>query len=534
MVCPNDIAEETPRSSVGDVRDAPVLLRASGIGKSFGGQTVLDGIDLNLRRGEVVLLRGENGSGKTTLLNILTGNLEPDDGTIHYSIDDTPRSYRFPRRWWQDLNPWDHFRPEFVAKEGLGRTWQDIRLFGSLNLRDNISVAEPGHPGENPVLALCAPGTARRRESEIDAAADKILHGFGLGGREESSADMVSLGQSKRVAIARAVAAGAKVLFLDEPLAGLDRPGIDSVLAILKKLVKDEHLTLVIIEHVFNQPHLKGLITTDWLLERGKLQRSEVREKRSELEDHHPSPVTRHSSQTTRPAWFPLLAGNDAKIIDEPLPRGAVLTRIRRPDRWKGVANPVLEIKGLIVKRGRRTVIGLDDDRNETGLNLTLYEGEIAILQAPNGWGKSTLFDAICGQAPTAGGSVVLNDQSFESMPSWNRVRLGLFPGPSAATLFPSLTVGEAAKLSPHFELNADSPLPFLNRTISSLSGGEKQKTLLTLNLPKSKKLGLTMLDEPFAMLDDQAIQQMTHNIIGLHVCRPIMLFTPISQITTR
>jgi len=133
---------ENPESGILNQESTPVLLRASGLRKAFGGQVVLDGVDLELRQGEVVLLRGENGSGKTTLLNILTGNLEPDAGEIHYSADDSPRSYSFPRRWWQDLNPWDHFRPEFVAMEGMGRTWQDVRLFHSLSLRDNIAVAQ--------------------------------------------------------------------------------------------------------------------------------------------------------------------------------------------------------------------------------------------------------------------------------------------------------------------------------------------------------------------------------------------------------
>ena len=143
------------------------ILEARGITKRFGGQTVLRDVDLVLSRGEVVLLRGENGSGKTTLLNILTGNLEPDAGSIKYLADDSPRTYTFPRRWWQELNPWDHFRPEFVAKEGIGRTWQDVRLFGDLSLRDNIAVAEPGQPGENPLMALIAPGYVRKSERRI-------------------------------------------------------------------------------------------------------------------------------------------------------------------------------------------------------------------------------------------------------------------------------------------------------------------------------------------------------------------------------
>lgn len=129
--------EISARSTVG----SRVVLRAQGLRKAFGGQRVLDDLDLILHEGEVVLLRGENGSGKTTLLNILTGNLEPDTGTIEYLADSTPRSYSFPRRWWQELNPFDHFTPEFVAREGIGRTWQDVRLFGSQSLRDNFGLA---------------------------------------------------------------------------------------------------------------------------------------------------------------------------------------------------------------------------------------------------------------------------------------------------------------------------------------------------------------------------------------------------------
>src|ERR1051325_538880 len=116
----------------------PVQLRASRLQKAFGGQVILDSVDLDLKQGEVVLLRGENGSGKTTLLNILTGNLEPDSGSVQFLADSTPRDYSFPRAWWQKLNPFDHFTPESVAQEGIGRTWQDVRLFGAQSLHDNL------------------------------------------------------------------------------------------------------------------------------------------------------------------------------------------------------------------------------------------------------------------------------------------------------------------------------------------------------------------------------------------------------------
>ena len=137
----------------------------------------------------------------------------------------TPRAYRFPRGRWQDINPFDHFTPESVAREGVSRTWQDVRLFNAQFLRDNITVAEQGHPGENPILALFAPRLSSRREEKINRNANAMLARLGLAGREDSSADRISLGQSKRVAIARSVSAGARILFLDEPLAGLGSAG---------------------------------------------------------------------------------------------------------------------------------------------------------------------------------------------------------------------------------------------------------------------------------------------------------------------
>lgn len=147
----------TSQTSAQVLLSGSCVLETTGVKKSFGGQVILESVNLKLQRGEVVLLRGENGSGKTTLLNILTGNLKPDAGTVQYLADGTHRAYRFPRRWWQELNPFDYFTPEFVAHKGMGRTWQDVRLFSSQSLRDNIAVAEPSQPGENPILALLSP-----------------------------------------------------------------------------------------------------------------------------------------------------------------------------------------------------------------------------------------------------------------------------------------------------------------------------------------------------------------------------------------
>ena len=111
------------------LEDRRVILKASGICKSFEGQIVLSDLSFELHEGEIVLLRGENGSGKTTLLNILTGNIEADKGHIQYNTNNKPFKFNFPINLWKKLNALNNFSPEFVANKGITRTWQDIRLF---------------------------------------------------------------------------------------------------------------------------------------------------------------------------------------------------------------------------------------------------------------------------------------------------------------------------------------------------------------------------------------------------------------------
>lgn len=491
--------ESCPGAAVTQREGRRVLLRARDLRKAFGGQIVLDGVSLDLHEGEVVLLRGDNGSGKTTLLNILTGNLEPDSGSIWLNADGTEENFHFPFRWWHELNPFNHFTPEKVASEAVGRTWQDIRLFGSQTLRNNIAVAKPGHPGENPILALFASGRAARRENEIIAEADAMLARFGLAGREESSADKVSLGQSKRIAIVRAVAAGARILFLDEPLAGLDMQGIRDVLALLESIARDHAVTIIIIEHVFNHSQLRGFVTTDWLLEAGNIL---TNHRRSEGLVTNPADY----SEGSIPAWLNRMVKFAHDVTETPLPRGASLLRIRPAGQPQGSCEPLLEVSDLIVRRGSRTIIGLDAESDCTGLNLTVYKGELTILQAPNGWGKSTLLEALAGLIRASAGRVAFDGIDVSSAPAWRRRHAGIQLIPATGSSMPSLNVNEYAALA-GIARPPDSLRQFGPQKVGALSGG--QSRLLAIATAASTELPvLRLFDEPFSMLDAVAIDQ--------------------------
>jgi ABC-type branched-subunit amino acid transport system ATPase component len=480
----------------GDANDAdPWVLRATGVQKSFDGNTVLRNVSLELRRGEVVVLRGDNGSGKTTLLNILTGSLEPDQGLIRLCANGTSECFRFPRKWWHDINPLDHFTPERMAAEAVGRTWQDVRLFGGQDLVENVALATPHQIGENPATVLLNYKRVVSCDHKNRQAARSLLERLELGTRSASSPAAISLGQSKRVAIARAIQAGARILFLDEPLAGLDEPGIGQVVALLQDLVATGELTLVIVEHVFHIPRILSFATRVWTLSHG------------EVLSETPECVSRELMEGARDEdtleWLNRTAGPNGTVRTVALPGGASLSIVSTPKEEDTI--PILDIAGVEVRRGDRVVIGSGTKDSDGGLSLSLRAGELAVLHAPNGWGKTTLLETIAGLLTPSSGQIKFDGRCLASANIWERSRLGVRLVRAQDQLFPNLTVAENLTLSR--AVQHDSKIDgLLDRRMSALSGGERQQVALAGALGGSTPR-LLLLDEPFGMLDLQAIR---------------------------
>lgn len=494
MLACTDNQEVSPATDAVHRDSDRVLMRVTGLRKAFGGQVVLNGVDLELREGEVILLRGENGSGKTTLLNILTGNMEPDAGYIELFVNSHPERFRFPRHWWQELNPWYHFTPERVATEGVGRTWQDTRLFGSHTLVDNLAVARPEQPGEKPWRVLTRPSQWQKAETKNRQDVMALLQALGLGDRGDSSADMISLGQTKRIAFARSVHANKKIIFLDEPLAGLDQKGTESIISVLRDLAAAHSITLVIVEHVFNIPIILDFATAVWTLAEGRLTQETIEEARLD-------PTVQRTS--AMPAIVQQMALLSSTITEENLPGGAVLTRILPAGT---TPEPLLILSNLVVRRGNRIVVGKDENGSAPGISLTINKGETVFLQAPNGWGKTSLLESIAGVIPCESGDIQLNGKSLLNQAAWDRKLNGLSVVPARDGGFNSLRVKDYQRLALGPLGNKHTATPALDletRLMSSLSGGELKR--ISIETALAKDATVRIWDEPFASLDLEA-----------------------------
>jgi branched-chain amino acid transport system ATP-binding protein len=208
------------------------LLKAEGLAKSFGGVRALDGVDLELREGELAGLIGPNGSGKTTAFNLLTGVLKPSAGRIVFRGEDvTGRS------------------PARLARLGMARTFQNIRLFGDLPVIDNVAVGLHMRHGPSflgGVLGLPAAVLAERtiRRRAMDA--------LGILGLAERAADRVATlpyGDQRKVEFARALATEPKLLLLDEPTAGMNPQETAELGETIRRLHGELGVTTLLVEH---------------------------------------------------------------------------------------------------------------------------------------------------------------------------------------------------------------------------------------------------------------------------------------------
>ena len=208
-----------------------ILLTAVGLSKSFGGLKAVSNLTLSIRTGSVTSLVGPNGAGKTTLFNIITGALKPDTGHIHFKGREITG-----------------FPPYQVARRGISRTFQDLRLFLGMTVLENVLVSIPGQSGESPAVVFGTPWRVRAEERRHREEAWEVLRVVDLLEKQNELAANLSFGQQKRLIIGRALAMRSELWLLDEPAAGLDAKAVRGAMDLIRRLAGLGQ-TVCLVEH---------------------------------------------------------------------------------------------------------------------------------------------------------------------------------------------------------------------------------------------------------------------------------------------
>jgi branched-chain amino acid transport system ATP-binding protein len=224
----------------GNLDEGALLVRARGVTKKFGGLTAVNNVDFDIPRGSIVSLIGPNGAGKTTFFNMITGYYVPTAGEITFDGRPVAVVSRGKVR---------SKKPHQVTAMGIGRTFQNIRLFGAMSTLDNVRVGLNVHLKSHWWDSVFRTPAMLREEQSATSEAMGLLGLVNLESRADTWARNLPYGDQRRLEIARALATRPKLLLLDEPTAGMNNSETREMTDFIRKLRAELGLTVLLIEH---------------------------------------------------------------------------------------------------------------------------------------------------------------------------------------------------------------------------------------------------------------------------------------------
>lgn len=221
----------TPDTVPAAAASAGAILRISGVSKRFGGLKALSDVGIVIEKGQIYGLIGPNGAGKTTFFNVITGLYQPDSGSFELAG-----------------KPYSPSAPHEVARAGIARTFQNIRLFGEMTALENVMVGRHVRTSQGVFGAVFRNRAAREEEAAIRRRAQELLDFVGIGRFASRTARNLSYGDQRRLEIARALATDPQLLALDEPAAGMNATEKLALRELLVK-IRASGATILLIEH---------------------------------------------------------------------------------------------------------------------------------------------------------------------------------------------------------------------------------------------------------------------------------------------
>ncbi|PWC39789.1 branched-chain amino acid ABC transporter ATP-binding protein/permease [Azospirillum sp. TSO35-2] len=439
------------------------ILTVCDLSKSFGSIVTQSGISLEVGRTGLHSLIGPNGAGKTTFFNLLTGVLRPDAGSIAF-----------------DGRPIVHLAPHQRARLGMARSFQILSVFPNLTAFENVRVA---------VQAADRRWYGLWRDAHADEAANlrvwSLLDAVGLADRAAEICSALSHGEKRLLEIAVSLATRARLLLLDEPLAGLAESDRKIVGDLIVRLAKSHAVFLI--EHDIDR--VLAMSDRITVLHQGRL-----------IADGKPGDVAGHPEVVS--AYLGSAHGA-APAAPAALPRTADPAQ---PAARHAEYRPLLELAGVRAGYGGGTVLD--------GLDLVVGAGEVVALLGRNGVGKTTALRTITGVLPSTAGSVRFDGTDITRLRPDAINRLGISLVPEGRRLFPNLSVMENLKLAarPGGASLAEiyDLFPRVAQRLKSraehLSGGERQMVAIARALMVPSRL--ILLDEPFEGLAPAVVQE--------------------------
>jgi ABC-type branched-subunit amino acid transport system ATPase component len=441
------------------------MLRVRDVTVKFGGIVALDHVSLDLNRGEILGLIGPNGAGKTTLFNCISGVVRPDEGSMYFA----GRSLTFAP-------------PHERARMGVARTFQNLQLWGSMTVQENVTVPMDALSRRNVLsdaLYLPFSSYAERASSERARA---ILHVLELDRHAKTLAGDLPAGIQRRVEIARALAARPQLLLLDEPAAGLDARETERLGELLHSVRERFHISMLLVDH--DMSLVLPVSDFVYVLDFGKM----LAKGPPSVVRHDPKVIAAYLGEESKQ-----LAGSSVNFVSAA----------------KKEEPPLLEVDGVAAGYGRLEII--------RDVNLMVRPGEVVACIGANGAGKTTTLRAISGMIRARSGHIRFAGRDITGKSPEQIARAGLVHVPEGRGLFPRMSVEDTLRLVSNTSgRDADLGIAYRlfprlrerrHQAVGTLSGGEQQMVAMARAVLAKPKL--VMVDEMSQGLAPQVVRQL-------------------------